>query len=145
MQAVTSRAMILESNVERRAKGYGIPVDQYKSRVTDIASEVIEKGQNAIENIQYKAQGATQQAQKKAKESEKTVKDNGEQECFFARCTTDEQLKTRTRKPMRLLVSRARMRSKRARRWLRRARRRSRKRVSNNSYSSMLSYEQSMW
>ena len=65
MQAVTSRAKVLEKNVETRAKGYGVPVDEYKTKVTDIASGVIEKGQNAYENLQAKAQHGEKRVQKK--------------------------------------------------------------------------------
>jgi len=69
MQAVTARARILESTVEKRAKDYGVPVDEYKSKITDIASDVIEKGQNAVENLQAKTRSTVEQGEKKVSET----------------------------------------------------------------------------
>jgi hypothetical protein len=65
MQRVTSQAKVLEKNVETRAKGYGVPVDEYKTKVTDVANEAIAKGQNAFEKLRTQAQQGGKVAQKK--------------------------------------------------------------------------------
>lgn len=68
ISSVANTARNLEQGLEAQAKKLGVPVDDYKDKAFDLASDAIAKGQQVIHHIQGEAQKAGQEVENKVKE-----------------------------------------------------------------------------